>query len=685
MIRLPLRAAAGLVTWMGWHILWGALVVSIASRSGHSGTVACPGDCNHDGTVTVDEIIIGVGIALDALELEQCAAFEQTPDGMITVDELLAAVAALLGGCSATPTASPTVTPTEAAPPVPTATPTSTAEPGSGAVFTDVTLAANVDYIQFHIPSPALFTEPEYFSGGAAAGDYDNDGWVDLFVTRIDAPSILFRNTGDGRFENTTAASGLQDFNLRANGAGWADVDNDGDADLYVTTLADMRYYLFINDGMGHFTEEARARGAAIEGRDPHYGFSPAFGDYDRDGYLDLFVGEWRYEEYDPTGSRSNARLLRNRGALAPGFFDDATDAAGVAIDGIPSMGPRMGAFPFTPRFADLDDDGWPDLVITADFGTSRLFWNDGDGTFTDGTVAAQVGGDEDGMGSAIGDYDGDGRLDWFVTSIFDPDKFCSSPSFDCYWGNTGNRLYRNEGGRRFSDHTDVAGVRDGYWGWGAAFFDYDNDADLDIIMTNGVDFAFVPPDVIVLDRFRRDPMRLWRNHHGVMSEVSAAAGIASTEPGKGLLTFDYDRDGDVDVFVANNGGHPVLYRNEGTRGGWLRVKVVGRDSNRDAIGARVVITPWLGGPSQLREIDAGSHYLGQSELTAHFGLGAGLDAVALVRVEWPATRRVVELTNVSRNTTLVVTELAAGTARSETASTERRAPLDACAVDGTR
>ena len=161
-----------------------------------------------------------------------------------------------------------------------------------------------------------------------------------------------------------------------------------------------------------------------------------------------------------------------------------------------------------------MDDDGWPDLLVASDFGTSRLFWNDGDGTFTDGTPAAGVGRRER-HGDPVGDFDGDGRPDWFIPpAIFDPDHACPAPMFPCcHWGYSGNRLFRNLGGRQFEDATDAAGVRDGYWGWGAAFLDYDNDADLDLVMTNGIDLPYLNEQMTeATDRFRQDPMRVWRN-----------------------------------------------------------------------------------------------------------------------------------------------------------------------------
>jgi hypothetical protein len=383
-----------------------------------------------------------------------------------------------------------------------------------------------------------------------------------------------------------------------------------------------------------------------------------AFGDYDRDGWLDVHVTEWRIDLDNPTNAPANIRLLRNRGAAAPGHFVDVTVAAGVAYDGIVDIDPKVnGTWAFTSRFADLDADGWPDLAVAADYGTSRIFWNQGDGTFLQTGTGIGVATDENGMGSAIGDFDGDGRLDWFVSAVFDPDRFCSGPEWSCSWGNTGNRLYRNLGGRQFEDVTDAAGVRDGFWGWGAAFFDYDNDGDLDLVQANGLRLPF-EDRFGVTRRFATDPIRLWRNDGGTMAEVSSLAGMTSVESGKGLLVFDYDRDGDLDVFVGNNEGVPHLYRNDGgNRGDWLRVVVSGRDSNRDGIGARVHVRAVADGPVQVREIDGGSHFLGQSERIAHFGLDGGAPTVAEIEVEWPATGRRVVFRQVPRNRVLAVSE----------------------------
>ena len=521
--------------------------------------------------------------------------------------------------------------------------------------FTDVTAAAGLVYEQRSAIDCDDYASCEvpFMTGGAATADYDGDGWPDLLVTRLGAPDILYRNRGDGTFEDVTAGSGLDEFSFLSNGAAWADIDNDGDPDLYVTVAGGTRFYLFINDGAGHFTEEAVARGAAVETQQPHSGFSVAVGDYDRDGWLDLFTTEWAVKGNIP----SHSRLLRNRGEAAPGFFDDVTIEAGVSLDakGFFSQATRA----FAPAFVDLDQDGWPDLAIAADFGTSKLFWNNGDGTFTDGTAAAGVGSDENGMGSTFGDYDADGDLDWFVTSIFDPEKTCLPAAVQCNWGNTGNRLYRNDGGRLFSDQTDAAGVRDGAWGWGTVFFDADNDGDLDLVMTNGMDMPdemLMPPELDAA--WERDRMRFWRNDGtGVMSEEGAEVGLDGDGNGKGLLAFDYDRDGDLDILVVNNPAGAVLYRNDrGNRRGWLRVRLRGTLSNRDGLGAKIRVQSTAGGRWQIRQVGVGSHYLGQSENTAHFGLGSLRVPVYRVEVVWPSGRRSRALC-VSRNSTIEMVE----------------------------
>ena len=399
----------------------------------------------------------------------------------------------------------------------------------------------------------------------------------------------------------------------------------------------------YINQGNGTFTEQATNRGANVgTGSETIYGTGIALGDYDRDGYLDAFAGEWRL----PTETGPiHARLLHNRGADTPGFFEDATTTAGASME--QTSGQFAGtSYSFSPRFADLDQDRWPDLAITSDFGTSRLFWNEGNSAgqqFSDGTVASGTNSGGNDMGSTIGDINGDGRLDWFISDIYRDSLSDAHPN--------GNRLFQNNGNRQFTDVTDAAGVRNGDWGWGTAMLDYDNDSDLDIALTNGfIDGA----------QFANDPMRLWQNDGtGQFTEIGASAGVDDTGQGRGLLTFDYDNDGDLDLFVVNNGGQPVLLRNDGGNdNGFLRITTEGTLSNRDGVGAFITVTPDTDQPEQtlVWEVNAGTHYLSQSELTAHFGLGSEISSVDQIHILWPSGAQQM-LFDVAANSELTVVE----------------------------
>ncbi len=534
-------------------------------------------------------------------------------------------------------------------------------------LFTEDTGAAGLTYVQHekNEPGTCLFDnmtreteeersgtlcDAERMTGGAAAGDFDGDGATDLLVTRLDGHDLLFRNRGDGTFEEVSAQAGLERWNLATNGAVWGDVDNDGDLDLFVTTVGDTRHYLFINDG-GVFTEEGLERGVSVDTGDRRIGFSASFGDYDLDGFLDLHVTEWRPSQLVGEAV-AGVRLLRNLGAQSPGYFEDVTEQAGVQMQGVVSQTQAQlteGTFAFGSTFVDLDGDGWPELAIASDFGTSRLFWNNRDGTFTDGTLAAAVGTAQNAMGTTFGDYDADGDLDWFVTSIYSVQR--GSPGGDEEGTKDGNRLFRNNGGRRFSDATDDANVRDGSWGWGAAFFDADNDGDLDLTMTNGME---------MMPGYHADAMRFWLNDgRGRYRSMSTAAGLDDIEDGKGLLIFDADNDGDLDVFVVNNASEPRFYRNE-TRGAgsWLRVSLEGTISNRQGLGARVSVFA-DGLSEQIREMGVSSHFLGQSEDTLHFGLRTSRRADIVIR--WPASGLVTTLNDIPADSWIRVTEGEAG------------------------
>ena len=495
--------------------------------------------------------------------------------------------------------------------------------------FNDVTATA----LPGVATSPGQDAVAPAYSGGGAVGDCDGDGFPDLYFTGA-GHDVLYRNRGDGTFEDVTVAANLgQSFPVR--GAAFGDVDNDGDLDLYATGWADGRHFLYVNDGRCRFTEEAATRGVAAGGR--AIGRSPSFGDYDRDGYLDLFVTELQSDAVNPGVPGPIGHLFRNRGKAGPGTFEETTVPAGVALDGVP--GPQAGTFPFTVRFSDFDRDGWPDLAIASDFHETRLFWNDGNGRFVDGTASAGVGSDEHARGAVTADVDGDGRLDLFVTSIF-AGGFANA---------TGNRLWRNNGDRTFSDVTDAAGVRNAMWGWGTQAFDYDNDGDVDLIATNGANDdegyrLYTQADLPGIDlvQFVNDPVRLWENDgSGVFTEMSAAAGLVDQGIGQGVVTVDYDGDGDLDVLLLHDPAPPSLWRNDGGNANhWIAIELEGVRAQRNGVGALVTLTARRGQRPSVAEVSASSTYIAQDGTARlHFGLGAQTEPVRSVRIRWPSGR----------------------------------------------
>ncbi len=506
----------------------------------------------------------------------------------------------------------------------------------SAVTFTDVTAAAGINHTQTIPELIQGLPGAAFYSGGVAAGDFDGDGRVDLVFTRLNDNDILYRNRGDGTFEARSSTAGFR-FPTYTNGVVSGDVDNDGDLDLYMTTVGYTRNYLYLNDGSGYFTDAGVNHPAALASAVTRSGQGASFGDYDGDGYLDLATGDW-----GNTVADSQSRLLRNLGSAQPGGFEDVTAAAGVNV----YRGDHT--YRFVPRFVDLDRDGHADLTFAADFHTSQLFWNNGDGTFTDGTLAAGVGTDLNGMGSTFGDYDSDGDLDWFITNI------TNDPQHPGPFGGF-NRLYRNDGDRQFTDVTQAAGVRDSRWSWGTTFFDYDNDGDADLAATNGYNGA----------GWSNDRTYLWENTGGVYQDVSVASGVTDTLQGRGLVHLDYDADGRLDLLVVNHGAAPILYRNEGgdDANHYLRIETQGVVSNRDGIGAWITVTPVLTDPGRrmVWEIDGGSSFVSQNERTAHFGLGTSADPVDLVTIEWPSGI-VQRLYDVAVNQTLRVIESATAT-----------------------
>lgn len=533
-----------------------------------------------------------------------------------------------------------------------------------GIAFTDVTVEAGLAAAQSAVELPADMS----MTSGAAVADVDADGDPDLYVTRVGLPNSLYRNDGDGTFTDIAAEAGL-DRAAPAGGyqgsgaAAFADVDGNGCLDLYVAGAGNGTQSgeaaLFVNDCAGRFTDETAARGVALPPTTANLGaqgHGVTFGDYDRDGHLDLLVLHWdpaflggnagqvAFEQHpdpeslceraaanraagsDRTSSAgpNRSRLFRNDGT---GRFTDVTATVGLPLD-------RIAAF--TGEFVDVDDDGWDDLLIAGDFCTSALFRNDGGTGFTDITEAAGVGTDENGMGSVVRDVDGDGRPDWFVTSIGARTGSAGCTTRSGNTGCSGNRLYLNRGDGRFDDATDELAVRHGWWGWGAAIEDFGNDGRLSIAQTNGY-YGEDPPR----DRFVTDPMRLWVRAPGSdadapFTEAAEAAGIRANEVGHALVAFDHDLDGDLDVFVANFGAAPVLLRNDAPEDRhWVTVRLddPSRPGNRAGIGAKVRVT---GGDTEVTGwIGTAGSYESQRLPELHVGLGDA-DADVTVEVWWP-------------------------------------------------
>ncbi|MEX0884805.1 MAG: FG-GAP-like repeat-containing protein [Phycisphaeraceae bacterium] len=504
--------------------------------------------------------------------------------------------------------------------------------------FVDVTESAGLTHTHLVDPPPPweVIRSPE--SAGAAVGDYDGDGLLDLFFTRLDDTDILYANEGDGTFRDVTAeAFGGEMPDAGTNGAMFADLNNDGHLDLFVNGGEAARHYLFVNRGDGTFVERGAQRGAgrAPEAH-PMRGQSVTAGDFTGDGYLDLYVADWSIRE---PGDPPRNRLLANRGAAMPGHFEDVTVAAG--------LDQTHNQYGFAGRFADLDRDGHADLVVTNDFGHSALYWNQGDGTFVDGAAQAGTGTGTNEMGLTVADYDNDGWLDVFATSI--GSEGVDSPTLG------GNRLLRNEihrdiPGIYFSHQTDTAGVRWGDWGWGASFIDYNNDGLRDLVMVNGF-----PQEPYVTT-----PMRFWENQgDGTFVEKGAQLGLTDDGDGRGVIVADFMGDGWLDILVVNHKGQPVLYRNQGGDNDWLRIDTVGTRSNRQGIGAWITVVPDLDNSElfYVHEVNLGSNYLTHNETTAHFGLGDLDGLVDYVHIRWPSGVEQ-ELFNVSPNQVLTVHEL---------------------------
>jgi hypothetical protein len=377
---------------------------------------------------------------------------------------------------------------------------------------------------------------------------------------------------------------------------------------------------LFHNNGNNTFTDVAAAAGVKTTATSREDGWGASFGDYDLDGDLDLMVG-------GHAPNNEGNRLFRNNG---DGTFTDVTAASGI-VTGVPTM------FCFSPRFVDMDGDRYPDLLMVADFGSSQYFRNNGNGTFTrmigNGTCL-----EENGMGVNSGDFNSDGLLDFYATSIYLPAN-----------GWTGNKLYLNLGNHSFLEMSGPMGVFDGGYGWGALVVDFNHDGRLDIAETNG--------DTNNSGPFFNEPSYLWmQNPNGTFTEMALASGFVQLGKGRGMVNFDYDNDGDQDAVIFANNERLYFFRNDvaGADAHWLRVFLDTSNSPGlapNGVGATVKVT--VGAQSQYRYMQNGDIYLSHGELSAHFGLGTAT-VVDELRVNWPDGTNTI-LTDVAANQTLTI------------------------------
>ena len=500
---------------------------------------------------------------------------------------------------------------------------------------------------------------------GLAFFDYDHDGWLDIYLpngVRLGetyapekAPTNhLYKNNRDGTFTDIIEKSGLMRTGWGA-GTCVGDYDNDGWDDLLATYWG--QNGLYRNHGDGTFTEVTEKAGLLQSRR--HWNSGCTFLDYDRDGYLDLFVANYiemeSVEELPkpgdvgyciwkgvpvfcgPRGLPGGVNILYHNNG--DGTFTDVSEPSGIL-----NPGPR---YSITPIGFDFDLDGWPDIYVAVDSAPSLLYRNKHDGTFTDVAVVAGCAYSEDGleqagMGIGVGDYNGDGWLDIFKTNFSD-----DTPN-----------LYRNNGDGTFNDVTYAAGlgINRQYLCWGAGIVDVDNDAWPDIFHVNG--HIYPEPEATKLGQPFHQPRLVYRNlGNGRFQDVSKLAGPGITESwsSRGCAFGDFDNDGDVDVVVLNMNDRPSLIRNEnGNKNNWLLIKLLGTQGNRTAIGARVRVG--VGDHVQTSAVQSGGSLMSQSDLRLHFGLGQAKRA-DFIEVKWPNTRKVERFTQVEANQILHIQE----------------------------
>jgi hypothetical protein len=470
-------------------------------------------------------------------------------------------------------------------------------------------------------------------AGGAIMEDFDNDGLLDIVVTSFDntQPTSYYRNKGDSTFEDRSHAAGVTN-QLGGMVCYQADYDNDGWTDIYIARGAwlpwPIRPTLLRNNGAGGFIDVTKEAGLL----DPVNSNAAAWADFDNDGWIDLFVG----------CEKQLNRLYRNRGN---GRFEEVAARAGVQGE--------ASRFCKGCTWIDYDNDGYPDLFVNNLAGPSHLYHNDRNGRFSDVTSVMGIDGPNEGFSCWAWDYDNDGWLDIFATcydrALADVVKGLLGQSH----GRKSNRLFRNLNGKGFANLTQAAGLDMVFSAMGSNYGDFDNDGWLDMYLGTG------DPELATII-----PNRMFKNVAGErFADISASSGTAHLQKGHGVACGDWDRDGDVDLFVETGGAfngdkyHNILFQNPGQGNHWLTVKLVGKKTNRAALGARIKLVPDAAEPHSIhRHVSSGSSF-GASPLQQTIGL-AQAKRIAVLEIQWPTSGTTQVFRDIAADQAIEITEL---------------------------
>ena len=490
-----------------------------------------------------------------------------------------------------------------------------------------------------HSVNASITGQRGWMSGGFGVGDFNNSGYPDVFVCNTGgAPDRLFINQGDGTFADEAEAWGVA-ITHGSNGVAVGDINSNGYLDIYVTSFGPLdggllppgHNRLYRNNGDESFTNIATQAGVNQTAPDVGDAWGAAFGDYNLNGHLDLFVAGWK-DALDLPGLGNNGRgnvLFRNNGDET---FTDVTDAA------IPEG--LLGVWGFQPAFADMNGNGFPDLLISADFKTSRYFINNGDGTFTNYTGDSGTGIDSNGMGQTVGDLNNNGLLDWYVTSVYTNNFNQPEPYIN------GNALYMNQGDHLYDEVAEDVGVHMGHWGWGANAVDLNNNGWLDLVEVNGRPAS----------QWLNQPGKIFANSGDlVFTEVAQQSGFTHIGEGRASAVIDTERNGRPDLLVSKFNSEFEYYRNDSPQAGNYLLIDLDTSNNPllapNGFNARLVLT--AGGQTMQRYQNGSPSYLATSDLIVHFGLG-GAEIIDEIKIHWPRGY-VTTLTDVAVNQRITI------------------------------